>query len=175
MTAENVGIDERLAKLTPAQRALFEERLLERRRTAARDLAIPPRTGDGPAPLSHAQELLWLLSQMFDDGIAYNAPGSYHLEGPLDLEALRQSLDALADRHQILRTTYSLIDGVPMQVIDDDQRLEINLVDLSDLPVEERQSASQKILHDESRYRFDLVAGPVVRTTVIPVKIRNDY
>ena len=68
-----------------------------------------------PAPLSYAQELLWLLSQVFDDGVAYNAPGAFQLEGPLDLDLLRRALEALVERHEILRTTYSVIDGRPMQ------------------------------------------------------------
>ncbi len=80
------SVEDRLAKLSPAQRALLEQRLLARSTAAARDGRIAPREGDGPAPLSHAQELLWLLSQVFDDGIAYNAPGAFQLEGPLDLD-----------------------------------------------------------------------------------------
>ena len=90
MEAENVGIDQRLARLTPAQRALFEERLLE---SAAR----PPATagflrGRATArlPFPMRRSCSWLLSQVFDDGIAYNAPGAFQLEGPLDLERARR-------------------------------------------------------------------------------------
>src|SRR5581483_12500645 len=97
------SIDARLATLSPSQRALLERRLLERRMAVARKSAIPPREGDGPAPLSYAQELLWLLSQVFDDGIAYNSPGAFHLEGHLDLDLLRGALEGLVQRHAILR------------------------------------------------------------------------
>jgi amino acid adenylation domain-containing protein len=160
-------IEQRLASLTPAQRAAFEARLMERRMAAARALTIPRREDGGPAPLSYAQELLWLLSQVFDDGIAYNAPGAFHLEGRLDLDVLRQALEGLVDRHSILRTTYSLVDGVPMQMISEDRSVELNLVDIGHLPSDERAEKSQQILKEESRYRFDLVNGPVMRPTVI--------
>ena len=140
---------------------------MERQITVASRNTIPPRAGDGPAPLSHAQELLWLLSQVFDDGVAYNAPGAFQLSGPLDLELLSRSLEALVERHSILRTTYRLIDGMPMQLVGAAPPVEINLVDLRGRVADDQQAESQRILKDESRYRFDLVHGPVMRPTVI--------
>lgn len=114
---EHPSVAKRLESLTPAQRALLERRLMERRTDAARRNTISPREVRSPAVLSNSQELLWLLSQVFDDGIAYNAPGAFHLEGSLDLDVLRRCFEALIERHEILRTTYTVIDGLPMQVI----------------------------------------------------------
>src|ERR1700687_684458 len=116
-SGENSGIDRRLEKLTPAQRALLDRRPLERSIAGARTKMITPREVHTPCELSYAQELLWLLSQVFDDGIAYNAPGAFQLEGPLDLELLARAFEGLVQRHEILRTTYSVIDGVAMQVV----------------------------------------------------------
>src|SRR3954452_20085136 len=110
-------ISDRLKSLTPAQRALLERRLMERRAAEARERPLARREGSGPAPLSHAQELLWLLSQVFDDGVAYNAPGAYRLEGPLDVQMLGAALTELVRRHEILRTTYGVVDGRPMQIV----------------------------------------------------------
>jgi amino acid adenylation domain-containing protein len=161
------SMEQRLAGLTPAQNELLVQRLMERRMDAARRNAISPREGDGPAPLSFAQELLWLLSQVFDDGIAYNAPGSFQLEGQLDLELLKRALEGLVERHSILRTTYRLIGGKPMQVIGPVEPVDVNLVDLRGLPGDEQHAESQRILREESRFRFDLVSGPMMRPTVI--------
>src|SRR5579871_4258812 len=143
------GIEQRLAGLSPSQRALLERRLMERRLQAARENTIPPREGSGPAPLSYAQELLWLLSQVFDDGIAYNSPGAYQLTGPLDLDALRGAFDALVGRHSILRTTYTVIDGTPVQIIRDLQPTQLNVVDLRGRSADEQQAESQRILKEE--------------------------
>ncbi len=118
---------ERLAKLSPSQRALLERRLMERRMETARLSTIPPRTTDGPAPLSHAQELLWLLSQVFDDGIAYNSPGAFQLIGPLDLELLGRALNGLLERHSILRTTYTVVGDRPVQIIGESEPLDDQL------------------------------------------------
>ena len=169
MAAENAQrqLDERLANLSPSQRALLEQRLMARRTGVAQRSGITRRTVDSPCPLSYAQELLWLLSQVFDDGIAYNSPGAYHLEGPLDLDLLKRSFDALVQRHEILRTTYSVIDGRPMQIIHPTAELDLNVVDLRGHAPDELESESQRILKEESRFAFDLVTGPVIRPTVI--------
>jgi amino acid adenylation domain-containing protein len=164
----NGEMDRRLAALSPAQRALLERRLMDKRTAAARTRGIAPRPErDGPCELSYAQELLWLLSQVFDDGVAYNAPGAFHLEGPLDLERLAAAFDALVARHEILRTTYAVINGKPMQIIGQGEPVELNVVDLSVMRSDERSAASQEVLKQESRFRFDLVNGPVMRPTVI--------
>jgi amino acid adenylation domain-containing protein len=163
----NQEVARRLENLTPAQRALLEQRLMARRTAAAEESRIVAREGGGPAPLSYAQELLWLLSQVFDDGIAYNAPGAFHLEGPLDLDVLALAFEALTERHDILRTTYKVIDGRPLQIVRPVQPVELNLVDLRERSPDERDTEAQRILKEESRFRFDLVAGPVMRVTVI--------
>ena len=168
MSADGSGMDKRLAALTPAQRALLEQRLMERRTQAAARTRIVRRTApDQPAPLSYAQELLWLLSQVFDDGVAYNAPGAFQLEGPLDLDLLAHALKALTERHEVLRTVYEVIDGHPMQIVQSAQDIDLHLVDLRAMPADEREAEAQRILARESRFRFDLVSGPVMRVVVI--------
>jgi amino acid adenylation domain-containing protein len=147
---------------------------MERRTAAARESRIAPRKGDGPAPLSHAQELLWLLSQVFDDGIAYNAPGAFQLEGPLDLELLARAFQALIERHEILRTTYRVLDGRPMQLVGPPVPVELNVIDLRGWSADDRDAEAQRILKEESRFRFDLVNGPVMRPTVIRLS-DNDH
>ncbi len=160
-------IEQRLAGLSASQRALLEQRLLERRTAAGQRQRITRRAEDGPAPLSYAQELLWLLSQVFDDGIAYNAPGAFQLEGTLDLDVLTRAFEGLVDRHAILRTTYFEIDGRPLQRIGSDTSVELNVIDLRGRRADEQHAEAQRILKEESRFAFDLVNGPVMRPTVI--------
>ncbi len=161
------SLESRLANLSPGQRALLEQRLLQRQTKTAQRNLIDRRDTDGPAPLSYAQELLWLLSQVFDGGVAYNSPGSFQLIGPLDLELLGKALTGLLERHSILRTTYAVVGDHPVQIIGDAQPLDINVVDLQGLAPDQREMESQRILREESQFRFDLVNGPVVRATVI--------
>lgn len=168
------SINHRLESLSTAQRAVLEQRLMQRRQAAAERNTISRRELHSPVPLSYAQELLWLLSQVFDDGVAYNAPGAYQLEGKLDLRLLTEAFGALAKRHEILRTSYSLIDGRPMQLIGPGQPVELNVVDLQGLVVDDQRSEVQRILKEESRFAFDLVNGPIMRPTVIRLS-REDH
>ncbi len=114
-------------------------------------------------------------SQVFDDGIAYNAPGAFQLEGPLDLDVLARAFEALTERHEILRTTYAVIDGKPMQIVGPVVPVELNVVDLRARSADERDAEAQRILKEESRFRFDLVNGPVMRPTVIRLDRRRAH
>src|SRR5437868_802473 len=101
-------LSERRARLSPSKQALLEKW----KQTGAEPAAnlIPRRSGSGPAPLSLAQERLWFLDRMEPGAPVYNLPLAIHLTGQLDVEALRQSLDALVRRHATLRTTFTTID-----------------------------------------------------------------
>ncbi|WP_414501635.1 amino acid adenylation domain-containing protein [Zymobacter sp. IVIA_5232.4 C2] len=75
-----------------------------------------PRAAGEDAPLSPAQRRIWFLSRM-DSSLsrAYQLHGSVDLKGELDERALRQALDAIAARHEALRTHIIDVDDVPWQ------------------------------------------------------------
>ncbi|HLX20722.1 MAG TPA: amino acid adenylation domain-containing protein [Gaiellaceae bacterium] len=166
-TREQPDISERLAGLSPGQRELLERRLLERGADAAARARIPRRELASPAPLSYSQELLWLLSQLEAQGVAYNAPAAFRLQGPIDRDALQQALDGLVSRHEILRTTYDLVDDHPVQIIAPSASIELRFVDLSTLPEAAREEELQRFLHAESEHAFDLRVDPVLRPFLI--------
>jgi len=60
--------------------------------------------GDGNLVLSLGQKRFWTLSQLDHAQSAYNLPFAVRLEGHLDIDALKQALLALLERHQSLRT-----------------------------------------------------------------------
>jgi hypothetical protein len=60
---------------------------------------------------------LWLLDQLDSNRSAYNRALVIQLFGPLRLDALRQSLRELANRHPALRAVYPFASGSPTQVI----------------------------------------------------------
>jgi hypothetical protein len=69
------------------------------------------------APLSFAQQRLWLLDRLIPLGSAYNIEQVLRLSGPLDHDALRTALDEILRRHEILRTRFVAQDGQAMQAI----------------------------------------------------------
>ncbi|WYY18777.1 amino acid adenylation domain-containing protein [Gordonia malaquae] len=83
--------------------------------------ALPPVTVVDPrpeqVPLSYAQQRMWFINQ-FDPSLpTYNVPIALRLSGPLDLDALHAAFTDVVDRHEVLRTTFPALDGVPYQQI----------------------------------------------------------
>ena len=68
-------------------------------------------------PLSYAQQRLWFLDQYEPNSSVYNVPSALWLKGSLNIAALEQSLGEIVRRHESLRTTFSMVDGEPVQVI----------------------------------------------------------
>jgi amino acid adenylation domain-containing protein len=157
----------RIDSLTPAQRALLEQRLMEKRAEVAHEERIPRLEHRMPVVASPSQVLIWLLSEVLDGGVAYNVPGAFHLQGVLDLDVLARALEALVERHAILRTTYGQRDGELMQSIGRPYRPTVNVVDLRTAPDGRREDEAQRVMRGEARFRFELATGPVFRATVI--------
>ena len=68
-------------------------------------------------PLSFAQQRLWFLQQMNPQSPAYNMPVASRLSGTLNVRAMEQALNEIVQRHEVLRTTFQMVDAQPMQII----------------------------------------------------------
>jgi len=85
-------------------------------------------------PLSFAQQRLWFLHQMDPSNAAYNMPIAFRLSGQLEVEALQWSLDEIVRRHEILRTTFDVLDQAPVQLVAATGDLKLAVTDFSSLP-----------------------------------------
>ncbi len=132
-------------------------------------LKAVPRDAGTPLPLSFSQERLWFLSQLQPESPAYNLPISVRLRGRLDVAAFTAALREVARRHESLRTNFVVQGGQPVQVIAPERRLEVPLVDLRDLPAQQREQAVRRLAEEEGRRPFRLDAGPLVRCTLLRV------
>ncbi|NVJ08296.1 non-ribosomal peptide synthase/polyketide synthase, partial [Myxococcus sp. AM001] len=156
-------------------RAFFEAPtvagLAARLSSAASATRLPPlmrAQGDGPAPLSFAQQRLWFLDQLQPGDVSYNMPSALQLSGALDVEALRRAVDALVERHEALRTTFQAEAGEPRQVVHPPRALPMTTVDLSALHGRAHREAEalKHATHDAQR-PFDLATGPLLRVTLL--------
>jgi amino acid adenylation domain-containing protein len=118
------------------------------------------------APLSFAQGRLWFLDRLEPGSAAYNLPTAVRLAGRLDLAALAGSLDAIARRHESLRTTFEAQEE-PRQVISWEAHLPLPVVDLSGLPVDRREAESERGARAEAGRPFDLERGPLARCLLV--------
>jgi len=82
------------------------------------DPIVPAQCG-GDVPLSYAQERLWLLEQIEEARGVYHIPACAWIDGPLNKAALQASIAAIIKRHDVLRATFHLVDGKPVQRIGD--------------------------------------------------------
>ena len=119
-----------------------------------------------PLPLSFAQQRLWFLDRWDPEGVAYNVPWAVRLRGDLDVTALTSAIAGLVERHQVLRTVYVCPDGVPAQIIQQPRPADLQRIDLSDLPGEEREAALGSRLEAEARRRFDLASDLAIRAAL---------
>ncbi len=68
-------------------------------------------------PTSYAQQRLWFLDQFEPNSPLNNNPTAVRFKGPLNIAALEESINEVVRRHETLRTTFSKVDGKPVQVI----------------------------------------------------------
>ncbi len=166
-------LGDRIAHLPPEKRALLEHQLQRRAAAAADEQAIPARGATGASPLSFGQERLWFLHHLEHDAAIYNIALAARMSEAPNVAALRRALDALVERHPILRTVFATVDGRPVQVVAEPCSTALALVDLSDRPSAEREGAAQQFIADEARRPFDLERGPLLRSTLIRLDDRE--
>lgn len=168
-----MSVSDRLAGLTPEQRALFEALRTRQRKAAARPPQPPPvprrtaPTAEGDWPLSFDQERLWTLCHANPGSTANNIDAASRLRGPVDVGAIAASLNEIVRRHAALRTTFPRVDGRPVQRVAAHRRQHLALLDLSALPAGLRETAAESALLHAIRAPFDLADGPLMRTSLL--------
>jgi amino acid adenylation domain-containing protein len=114
-------------------------------------------------PLSYGQERLWFLQQLMPGTDAYHVPMVWRLRGDVSVTALRRALHRIAERHEVLRTTFPARDGQPVQLISERAGLDLPVVDLTGDPDDARARA----VADEVARPFRLTDGPLIRALLI--------
>ncbi|HEX7646721.1 MAG TPA: amino acid adenylation domain-containing protein, partial [Noviherbaspirillum sp.] len=121
-------------------------------------------------PLSFAQQRLWFLDQLEPGSAFYNMPNPMRLIGRLDVQALCRTFDEILRRHEVLRTSFGIDQGEPVQVIKPAHKLECPIIDLSQVPDSDREKRALDLVMQDARKPFDLANGPVVRCTLVRLR-----
>ncbi len=110
-------------------------------------------------PASSAQTRLYLMRQLVGDGIEYNMPVAWFIEGDFECSKLEKAINALVERHESLRTSFELIDGMLIQRIHNEIEIEIDYIEVS---VEEIQTIRKEFVKP-----FDLSKAPLFRIKLV--------
>ncbi|WPO76489.1 non-ribosomal peptide synthetase [Streptomyces sp. KN37] len=128
--------------------------------------AVPRRADPTRGLPSFGEEQFLFLDELKPGNTAYNNAFAYRLRGPLDTEALRRALTALAARHDALRTSFDSSGETRLAVVADEVRLELRTAK-AHRPEDE---AGLRSTLDEEAYRpFDLGSAPLLRALLVPL------
>ena len=116
-------------------------------------------------PLSFAQQRLWFLEQLEPGNTAYNISLALKLQGKLDILLLEQSLNEIIRRHEALRTTFTTVNGQPVQIIA--PCLKLSLIDYQKNIDSQGDSAIVEFLTEQSQQPFDLTLEPLLRAKIL--------
>jgi amino acid adenylation domain-containing protein len=163
MTAQDqlAQLSRRLRALTPERRELFLRRLGEE--GAQFNLF----------PLSFAQERLWLTDQFEPGTPAYNLPAALRVTGQLDVRALERAFGEVVRRHEVLRTSFPVIDGRPFQFVAQAEPFGLPVTDLRGLAADERGRELSRLASEEARCPFDLSQGGLLRARLLKLSDRE--
>ncbi|BDI19716.1 hypothetical protein ANSO36C_55180 [Nostoc cf. commune SO-36] len=160
-------LNQRIAQLSPEKRELLLQRLNQKKSTIAPSQIQRQSRDSNYFPLSFAQQRLWFLSQLEPNNPFYNQPTALRLTGQFNIAILEQSLKEIIRRHEILRTSFTIVNAQPVQVINPAVELTLPIVDLQTLSTELQEQEVQKLAEQEAQQPFNLEQGLLLRVTIL--------
>ncbi|MEU6113069.1 amino acid adenylation domain-containing protein [Streptomyces sp. NPDC047117] len=143
-------------------------------RTRPRRAALPYADRSRPLLVSSAQRRLWFDHQLrsqkaTDGGTVYHSTLALRLRENIDVAALRAALTAVTDRHEALRSHFSLTpEGELCQLVDDAGTVDLHIEDLTDAPGTRRARMAEFFAAE-----FDLEHGPLLRAGLFSTAPRD--
>ncbi|MDP4180345.1 MAG: amino acid adenylation domain-containing protein, partial [Bacillota bacterium] len=113
-------------------------------------------------PVSPAQKRLYLLNQIEGGGTSYNMPGVITVEGSLDRTRLENAFNSLIKRHEILRTSFEMAEGEPVQRVHGEVKFKVDYTEGNDNNIDE-------IIKGFIR-PFDLDKVPLLRVGLVKIE-----
>jgi len=140
---------------------------LQQQDIALTSVPILKRTENVELPLSFAQQRLWFLDQFEPNSPFYNIHVALHLTVTLKVPALEQSLQAIVERHEALRTNFITVDGQALQIIQTQADWQVSVFDLQHLPANEQEIAVQQLAQEHAIQPFDLANQALFRAKLL--------
>jgi amino acid adenylation domain-containing protein len=146
-----------LIGLSPEQRRAVLDRMRQRGAGSSSIPRLADRATGGASPASFTQDRLWFLWQLAPGSTSYHVAWCYEVAGGLNVDRLAAAVDALIERHEVLRTTLHEQDGQIVQRVCPPWRCGLTTV-----PATSSENAIE-LATAAARELFDLSAGPLLR------------
>jgi surfactin family lipopeptide synthetase A len=125
-------------------------------------------------PASFGQQRLWFIDQLTPGRATYNMPSALRIRGELSVDVLERTLQELTRRHETLRTRFVAVGGEPQQIIEDEVKVELPVLDLTRVVGDEKREAeAMRQALEEAQQPFDLQQGPLFRAKLLTLGERN--
>ena len=118
-------------------------------------------------PASFAQQRLWFLARLAPGNPFYNVSTALRLTGFLNSIALEKAFNEIVRRHEILRTTFAVVEGQLSQIIASELTVSIPKIDLQNLPLTQQETPTKQRAIAESQLPFNLTKGPLLRVQLL--------
>ncbi|SIT01149.1 non-ribosomal peptide synthetase [Achromobacter sp. MFA1 R4] len=166
---------ERIAKLDAQQRQTLLAKLVAQGIDPG-GLPIVPFPDVAAYPLSYAQQGLWLTWQMAPESSAYNMAGVVALHGALQPDALHKAVQALAERHAVLRSVFEVdANDAPMQRVLPQAVAAWRHERVEQVTGDAREAAARALCQDDATRPFDLARAPAWRVTLISLSANEHW
>jgi len=158
----------RLTKELERTIAEHKAEIIQALRSSSKASSIPRRSAPNTRiPLSSSQERFWIQQNLNPLSTTHNITATRRFHNAVKAEILELALCALVDRHEILRTCFVEVDGVPAQEIRLDLSPRLETYDLAHLRGTEQETAVESTIREFSARRFDFAGGPLFRVALI--------
>ncbi len=132
-------------------------------------IKIPVQPKQEYYPVSHSQKSLWVIDRLESNLAAYNMPSAYILRGQLKLDVFKKAIQTVIRRHESLRTGFKIVDGEPVQYVNEDDNFDFTYKDLSAEIGKYKEVDLISYIESEAAKPFDLTQSGLIRTTLLKI------
>ncbi len=174
-----MDLSERLARLTPEQRAQLQARLRGRRTETPKGQrdALPRRPASEPTYLSFSQERLWFLEQLEEASATNNICFAIRLRGAVRPDLLERALAEIVRRHESLRTNFPATEKnqPPVQLIRATAEFCLDIINQADGVLDKKEQAARLRMEEIARRPLNVARDPLFRAHFFPLDASNHF
>ncbi len=113
-------------------------------------------------PLSYGQRSIWFLHKIAPESVAYNIFITAKINSHLNIPVFNRVWEIIFEHHPILRTTYTIYEGKPVQQVNQQQNFNIEVIDVNNASEDDLK---EKIFAETDRL-FNLEKDAVLRVSL---------